>query len=583
MSNFIKDIIRFIKLSYKICKKFLLVLFLDMLLNAFSAILIFYLVKEITLFLENILTFSLNKILYLIILLLFLNISKLFLKWKIQLYSKIYILQTEEYILNKNMKIPFYILEKVEFHDLQEKIKFSLKNQYCLENLLESLVNSIEHLTTILSVFFVLSYFSVTLCIILLIFLTLNIINKFIYNRIETDFYKNLSYTNRKFWYYSMMIFRRDDMLDIKSNSLNNLIDNKFKECNLEMMNFFIPFYKRKSKNTIISEFISFLISSFVFIYSSYKIYSGSINFSEFNISVIGMLKFTGALNGLSENLVDLVRYTQYCKYVLDFMDYEEIDFQQADYKSCTLSAKNISFKYTEEEKEVLKDISFEISSPKFITIVGENGCGKSTLIKLISGLYNLDQGELKCNKKNVYGNNISSVIFQDFKMIDGLTVRENICCSLLKTDEEKKSADKKIESILKKFSIKLPESIDLDKTLGVELDKNNIELSGGQSQFIAILRAVYKNSGILILDEPQSFLDVENENLLYGLIEKLKAEKLIFLVSHKLNAVKYSDEIWYLKDGKITEKGTHSYLYKNSKDYKILYDTQIKRYNQLD
>ena len=117
-----------------------------------------------------------------------------------------------------------------------------------------------------------------------------------------------------------------------------------------------------------------------------------------------------------------------------------------------------------------------------------------------------------------------------------------------------------------------------MNSKLGVELDEDNIELSGGQAQLIAILRSIYKNTPILVLDEPTGSLDIENENSIYEIIKNIKDEKIIFLISHRMASVHIADEIWFMKKGKIIS-GIHNELLESSIEYRELYLSQAEKY----
>lgn len=583
MSSSTKAIFRFLKLSYKIDKKFIFRIFVDILINMLSTLLILFVVRDFTEYLQigNINEIS-SKLIFEVIILVLFRLFKETINWKVQDSAREYILKMERELLKKSMEIDFFNLESPAFHELQERAKFSLRNQYCLENLLGAIVKSIEHISIIVTTFLVIGYFSIYFGVVILILFIVNIVAKKKYSKEEGKFYENLSPINRKYWYYSYMVLNRDDVLDIKANSFENLINNKFSMTVKDILKCFKPYYKNQATINIIEIINSTIYMLFVIIFTASRVYKNEISFATFNFTVVGILQFTNSMNKLSENIIDLDRFSKYTIPVLDFIEFDvsKKENKNIDTKDNGLIAKNISFRYRDIDNYILEDISFKIEKPKTIVIIGENGAGKSTLIKLISGLYEVSSGNLAFDGKTIYENDKNiSTIFQDFKLIDDITLRENIACKLIEDEEEKEKVDEKIFEIIRKLGIKKEKfKIDLNSKLGVELDEDNIELSGGQAQLIAILRSIYKNTPILVLDEPTGSLDIENENSIYEIIKNIKDEKIIFLISHRMASVHIADEIWFMKKGKIIS-GIHNELLESSIEYRELYLSQAEKY----
>lgn len=584
MISSFKTIFRFLKLSFKIDKKFIYRISIDILINILLTLLALFMVRDFTEYLQigNIKNISI-KLIFDAIVFVVLRIFKEVLKWKVQYSAREYLLKMEKKLLKKSTEIDYFNLESPAFHNLQERARFSLRNQYCLENLLEAIVKSIEHISIMLTTFIAIGYFSFYLSIVLLILFVVNILAKKKYSKEESKFYENLSPINRKYWYYNYMVLNRDDVLDIKSNEFESFIDNKFSKTIKDILKCFKPFYRNKAIVNIIEVINSILCTLFVIIFSASRVYKNEISFSDFSFTVVGILKFTSSMNEFSENIIDLDRFSKYTIPVLDFIEFgiEKNKERSVESKDLGLIAKNIYFKYGNSKNYVLNDISFEVKKPKIVVIIGENGAGKSTLIKLISGLYEASKGSLTYDGKSIYEteNKYISTIFQDFKLIDDITLRENICYKLIENECEKEIVDEEIFKIIDKLGIKKEDfKINLDDKLGVELDDGNIELSGGQAQLIAILRAIYKNSPILVLDEPTGSLDIEKENSVYKILKNIKEDKIIFMISHRMASVHIADEIWFMKDGKI-HFGNHNELIENSLEYKELYLSQAERY----
>jgi ABC-type multidrug transport system fused ATPase/permease subunit len=221
---------------------------------------------------------------------------------------------------------------------------------------------------------------------------------------------------------------------------------------------------------------------------------------------------------------------------------------------------KNVAFSYhSRKEIKVLKDVSFTANFGQKIAIVGPSGTGKSTIASLLLRFYNIDEGEILIDGKNIYDYDLEnlrgnmSIVPQDVILFGG-TIRENIAYGKPNATEEEiliaakqANAYNFIESFPEKF-----ETI---------VGERGIKLSGGQRQRIAIARALLKNPSILILDEATSSLDSESEKLVQEALEILMQGRTSIIIAHRLSTIRSADQILVLDNGKIAEKGTHQEL----------------------
>ena len=244
------------------------------------------------------------------------------------------------------------------------------------------------------------------------------------------------------------------------------------------------------------------------------------------------------------------------------------------------LEFKDVSFKYPYSEKYALKNINFKISVGEKIALVGQNGCGKTTIINLILRLYDPTDGEILLDNINIKDYDYQeylkmfSVVFQDyqtysFKLTDYISAgdKEN-AENLLKIKHmaAMTTADQFIEKTSRSW----------ESNLTTRFDKNGLELSGGQWQKLAVARALYSDAPILILDEPTSAMDAISESYIYENIEK---QKTAIFISHRMYSSKIATKIIYMENSKIKNIGTHDDLMKNSRGYKKLFEEQANRY----
>ena len=241
---------------------------------------------------------------------------------------------------------------------------------------------------------------------------------------------------------------------------------------------------------------------------------------------------------------------------------------------------RNVSFKYPKAENYSLKNINIRINNGENLAVVGRNGSGKTTFIKLLCRLYDVTDGEILINGINIkeYTKEsimrLYSVVFQDFKIFS-TTLSRNISAG-------KECDYDKLYKVLEEANIK-------DRVLKMEnkentylykdLDKSGIEISGGEAQKLALARALYKDAPIVILDEPTAALDPIAENEIYSHFNSFVENKTTIYISHRLSSCQFCDNIVVFDNAKIVECGSHQTLINNNGEYTDLWNAQVKYY----
>lgn len=278
-------------------------------------------------------------------------------------------------------------------------------------------------------------------------------------------------------------------------------------------------------------------------------------------------------VQGMSWNLAGIMQggadLNAYLHDVNAFLDMEEKANADAEplkipgFQVETIEFRNVSFRYPGREEYVLKDCSFVLQGNRCYAVVGRNGAGKSTLTKLLTGLYADYQGQILVNGKDLreyqYGELkwMFSVVFQDFARY-ALSFRDNILVGNVNDDNVQR-----MEQVIERMELKscvqeLPRG--MDSELG-KLEKDGVDLSGGQWQKLAIARLLYSEAPINILDEPTAALDPKGEAKVYEMFWKVNEEKFTILITHRLGAARMADEILVLDQGRIIEQGSHEAL----------------------
>lgn len=235
------------------------------------------------------------------------------------------------------------------------------------------------------------------------------------------------------------------------------------------------------------------------------------------------------------------------------------------------ISVKEVNFKY--ENKEVLQNISFEISKGKTIALVGKSGSGKSTIADLCARFYDITDGEICIDNKN-----IKDILLADVRNLMGVVSQESILFNdsiynniLIGNSSATKEEVINASKIANAYDFITESENGFDTNIGERGDK----LSGGQKQRISIARAVLKNPEFLILDEATSSLDTESEKLVQEALRTLMKDRTTLVIAHRLSTIKDADEILVLDEGKIVERGTHESLLNEDGVYKILINLQ--------
>ena len=382
---------------------------------------------------------------------------------------------------------------------------------------------------------------------------------------------------------------------ETRLNSLNNLLSDKFKK-------------QRNLKEAIHtkSENISFLMSSLnlllnfireAVVYALLIIFfiNGMLAIEDF-IMYIGLTaSFSLIAKGMFDDastLTETIVYLSDYQEVIELTDNDGcIELTDNDWgvpletlKKYTLEFQNVSFTYPGSDLPVLHDINFTLENGKHTSLVGLNGAGKSSVVKLICRLYEPRSGEILLNginintykRKDYY--RIIAPVFQDSSLY-ALSVKENITL-------QEDSDSNKMWSILEtlKMSDKILTLYDSEDTQVLKMLYNEgVEFSGGEAQQLMIARAMYKDCGILLLDEPTSTLDALAEKNIYESFSRISKGRTTLFISHRLNSNRLCDNIIFLEDGKVKAQGTHDQLMEKCHVYRDLYNLQAQYYREIN
>lgn len=488
---------------------------------------------------------------------------------------------------NKIIELGIESSENPEFLNLAYRTKQEL---YKISTVIENILIEISKLFFSVLSYLLVIFFLFPLFAVFIVFLTL-------VRNLPTRYFLKKSY---KFFYDTSEERRKVDSIiteltfhknipDILVLRIDNFLIKKFKSF---FFNFYIPENLKISAKWHLVDDLFIVIS----IFASVFIYYFIINFALLGLITVGQIVFyIGIVNNLisdSSSLFDFwERLQERLSRIKDVMKFfsAKPNIKNGDIrlfkleKGPSIEFINVSFKYPNSDVFVYENLNLKINSGEKVAIVGQNGSGKTTLLKLIARFYDVDSGEVLINGINIKYLNLDDLykniafLLQNFVIFNSLTIKQNVYIGNVydRINEEK---------IIK--CLKLSDAWDFVKNYKNGLNqylssefKDGTTPSMGQAQKIAIARYFYKDSSLLILDEPTSAIDTISESKIFDNLYKSFDKKTIIIVSHKFSTIQQADRIIVLENGKILEQGTHQELIRLGKKYYTLYNEQAKFY----
>ena len=395
----------------------------------------------------------------------------------------------------------------------------------------------------------------------------------------------------RRFSYLSWVANRIQYRKDLLTYNAQNFIIKKMDD----FLTFVSQFLKKRRDMSIKSDlFGNFIYSGFQFLtylFLGIKVFNKIISIGDFTMYMNALNTFVAACNNMVGSIIDINSRIEYFHMYNEFMKISselkkgEIKISSEDINQLSLEFDNVSFKYPGQEIYALKNINIKINAREKLAVVGENGAGKTTFIKLISRLYEPTEGRILLNGIDIkdinYENymNLFSTVFQDFQMFS-FSIFENIAFKENTNDEACEKVNKLVtdNGLDKRFKTL---KNGLDTQLTKNYDPEGEELSGGETQKLAIIRALYKDAPILILDEPTAALDPNAEYEIYKKFSDMTFSKTAIYISHRMASTRFCDNIAVFSDGKIIEYGTFDDLIKNNGKYSELYNKQAQYFDK--
>ncbi|HEM5236613.1 TPA: ABC transporter ATP-binding protein, partial [Streptococcus suis] len=387
--------------------------------------------------------------------------------------------------------------------------------------------------------------------------------------------------SEREVWYINYLLTHDFSFKEIKLNGISQYFIDKYGTLKRNFMNQDLNISKKKvlfrGSLDILLNFING-IAIFMMIQS---IRSGKLLVGNFVSLIQAITRVNTYSQSMIQNTYIIYNTSLFMEQLFKFFDMEvsNISIQNSrisriEKRIDKIKVNNLSFIYPGSVKKTLEDINVEFNKGELVAIVGKNGSGNSTLVKLLSGLYQPSEGQIYYNNESsdvldlsYYQNNVS-VLFQDFVKFE-LSVRENIGLSDVNSISDSK-IKKHIDNLKLNF-LTAENNFNLNQRLGTWFNDSR-QISGGQWQKVALARTFFKNASIYILDEPSSALDPVSEKEIFDEFVTRSRDKIALFVSHNLMAASRADRIIVMQDGRIIDEGKHDDLISKSKYYRELY-----------
>lgn len=407
-------------------------------------------------------------------------------------------------------------------------------------------------------------------------------------NAISIESFKKLAKSNRIFGYVLYQLADFTYGKDIRLYDSADMMGKKAEWFSKEQCDIWKDQSRRQRKNSWVMDNVNSLRDGISYFYIGTLAIKHKISIGDFSMCVAAASSLYWSLAGIVAGVQQITQKCNYAYQFLKFLDYPaamEKGSRKVSGEKHIIEFSHVSFKYPRSENFVLRDVNLTIASGEHLAVVGLNGAGKTTFIKLLCRLYDVTEGEIRIDGINIKEyeeeeyRKLFAVVFQDFQLF-AFSLKENI---VLAGKEEEAQVERVLQLAgLYEDAKKLDKG--LDTMLYKSFDEHGTELSGGQKQKTAISRALYRNAPIVILDEPTAALDPVAEYEIYKQFHSLVGGKTAIYISHRLSSCKFCDHIAVFAQDTIMEYGSHEELVSmESGIYAKMFAAQAQYYVEND
>ena len=501
------------------------------------------------------------------------------------LWTKIPI-KLNQLIFKKISSLDVHYFEDDKFRDLLVKVQESYS--YMPQKLVDNLFFSFQSMLQLSIAFIALAKLNWFFIILISLVAVPEFINQLLRSKVSYGIWDAEAPLRKRFDYLTHLL---QNSMSIKEMKIFQLAAGFLKEIKSLQEKFYLTNKKLAQKNyytSLVFNGLSTLIFVGIEIYVVFEALAKRVTVGDIGFYTGVVSNFQNGLGGLFRNLNEVFNSSLYVKSIFEVLDAPSIVEQPENgiiLKSKSppmIEFKKVCFSYPGSNTKILNDFSLTINPGEKIALVGENGAGKSTIIKLLARFYDSDEGEILIDGRDIKSLDLDSwykhlgVLFQDFNRYEDRAKQNIKFGDVDGSDNLKEVINASISGGAHEMINKFDKGY--EQILGKTFE-GGIELSGGQWQKVALARAFFRNAPILVLDEPTAAIDAKAESEIFDRVEKLSKDKTVIIISHRFSTVRNADKIYVLDNGKITESGSHKELMKLSGQYAELFNLQAKGY----
>lgn len=504
---------------------------------------------------------------------------------------KFVLIRFKRELMNTMMSMDYANMENHKVLDEHEKIRNVMNNKDAsIEGMMNSSVRCGKFILQMLISAVLITKLSIFLVVILCILLVLTAIPiERAKSRDKVEVWDALGPHWRRHFNLGFLTTRFNAAKEIRVFDMKDWIYRKYLGVNRDIQEKYIHSRNIWFKCHGIVAGLQLLQEVFLYVFLIYKLVQGDLSIADFTLYVSSVHIFSKAVNDFMLEFADIKKQSSEVADFRKFVDEYTVETEGSDEKAeekVDVAFRNVSFCYEGQTKYALENVNIEIPYGQRLAIVGLNGAGKTTFIKLLCGLYQPSEGQIVVNgectaemeKAGLF--RMFSPVFQNVEVYP-FSVAENVSMQMMEDTDVFR-----VEECLRKCglyekvqNLKYKENTQVLKVL----DNEGVDFSGGEKQKLAFARALYKDTPMIILDEPTAALDPLAEEKLYKDFDQLIGKKTGIYISHRLSSTRFCDVIAMFKDGKIVEYGTHDELMSLKGEYFTIYEAQAQYYKDAE
>lgn len=455
-------------------------------------------------------------------------------------------------------------------------------------NLMESLFSTVANVISLMGYVVIIAKYNLIALLVIIIFTLPIIVFKRKYQGLTFRFYNERTMQLRRIMYYLELLTEPEYANEVRGYRLHDYISNERKSLFRDFIKGNTKIAGKEIAVSLSTSLLSMIGSILVGIWLVQKTIAGTITVSEFYLLITAIMTLATDLMALSDQIASNSKSMMFIKYIFNYMEEPNVIESKAlkiEEKTIhDICFENVSFKYTGSENYVLKNINVHFNTSETVCLVGENGSGKSTFVKLLLRIYDPTEGRVLLDGIDLKEYDINDlrkfygVLFQDYvKFSDSV----HNCIGFGNIEELQNSEGIAEAARLTGADVFIADYKDgYETNLSKMFFNDAIEPSGGQWQKLAISRAVYSDAQVLVLDEPTAALDPKSEVKMFDTFKKISELKSTLIISHRMYITKLADKIILLENGELVEEGSFEDLIKLKKEFYSMYKIQSDSYS---